>query len=82
MKYKISSTIYYYLESDPNSYTTVCEMKCMNDIDKIIMIRESISRAVAPEIYQQAIAIVQELKYTSKDTTYISYISNIYSTIS
>jgi hypothetical protein len=54
----------------------------MNDIDKIIMIRESISRAVAPEIYQQAIAIVQELKYTSKDTTYISYISNIYSTIS
>ena len=50
-------------------------MKCMNDIDKIIMIRESISRALAPEIYQQAIAIVQ-LKYTSKDTTYISYISN------
>ena len=37
-------------------------MKCMNDIDKIIMIRESICRAVAPEIYQQVLilAIVQD----------------------
>ena len=47
-------------------------MKCMNDIDKIIMIRESICRAVAPEIYQQVVilAIVQ-------DTSKIQDTSNV-----
>ena len=41
-------------------------MKCMNDIDKIIMIRESISRAVAPEIYQQVVILAIAVQDTSK----------------